>query len=201
MGLSTASGLRATHGRSGQDVGFQLAIPISRPFSFLTSTQRAASQPLKDLGSREPHTPLKPPPTMEGKVIAISGGSSGMGLELAKLLASRGATLSICDVVQSNLDKATSELSLDSSRFLAVPCDVRKLSEVNNWISKTVEKFGRLDGAANMAGIIGAAPGKTPVTEQDEEDWERIIGVNLTVSFGVFLGGRFGVDLCDFFRG
>ena len=83
---------------------------------------------------------------MEGKVIAISGGSSGMGLALAKLLASRGAKLSICDIVQSNFDKAAQEI--ETKDLFTFKCDVRDISQVHDWISKTVEKFGRLDGAA-----------------------------------------------------
>jgi NAD(P)-dependent dehydrogenase (short-subunit alcohol dehydrogenase family) len=47
---------------------------------------------------------------MEGKVIAITGGASGMGLALAKLLATKGVKISICDVVQSNLDKASQDI-------------------------------------------------------------------------------------------
>ena len=116
---------------------------------------------------------------MEGKIIAISGGSSGMGLALSKLLASRGAKLSICDVVQANLDKAEKEI--DTKDLFTFQCDVRNIDQVHEWISKTVEKFGRLDGAANMAGIIGAKPGSNFIAEQDEDDWDRIIGINLTV--------------------
>src|ERR1700761_1179794 len=116
--------------------------------------------------------------SMEGKVIAISGGSSGMGLALAKLLATRGAKLSICDIVQSNLDNATKEIP--TKELLTYQCDVRDFSQVKAWIDKTVQKFGRLDGAANMAGIIGQKPGSNFFGDQDEGDWDRVIGINLT---------------------
>jgi len=115
---------------------------------------------------------------MEGKVVAISGGSSGMGLALAKILAGRGAKLSICDVVQENLDKAVKEIEAED--LLTFRCDVRDLSQVHEWISKTVEKFGQLDGAANMAGIIGKRPGSNFIADQEEDDWERIMGINVT---------------------
>lgn len=117
---------------------------------------------------------------MEGKVIAISGGSSGMGLALSKLLASRGAKLSICDIVQENLDKATKDI--ETNELLTFKCDVRDVSQVRQWIKTTVDRFGRLDGAANMAGIIGARPGSNFLADQDEDDWDRVIGINVTVS-------------------
>lgn len=87
-----------------------------------------------------------------------------MGLALAKLLASRGAKLSICDIVQSNLDNATKEI--ETKDLLTFKCDVRSIDQVHEWISKTVNKYGRLDGAANMAGIIGRKPGSNFIGEQ-----------------------------------
>lgn len=121
--------------------------------------------------------------SFEGKVMAISGGSSGMGLALSKLLISRGSKVSICDVVQENLESAINELSeAKSEQLMVFKCDVRDAQQVSEWISRTVEKFGQLDGAANMAGIIGQKPGSNFIAEQDEEDWERIMGINVTVS-------------------
>ena len=117
---------------------------------------------------------------MEGKVVAISGGSSGIGLALSKTLAKRGAKVSICDVVQANLDKASTEI--ETKDLIAMKVDVRDLSQVQDWIGKTVERWGRLDGAANLAGIVGMKPGLNFIAEQDEDDWDRIIGINVTVS-------------------
>ena len=119
--------------------------------------------------------------SFEGKVVAISGGSSGMGFALAQLLAGRGAKLSICDVVQENLDNVINDLKSKPEELMVFKCDVRDAKQVSEWISRTVEKFGQLDGAANMAGIIGQKPGSNFIAEQDEEDWNRIVGVNITV--------------------
>lgn len=101
-----------------------------------------------------------------------------MGLALAKILAAKGAKISICDVVQANLDKASKEIA--TKDLLATKVDVRDIAQVESWISETVKKFGRLDGAANLAGIVGNKPGSNFVPEQDEGDWDRIIGINLT---------------------
>ena len=92
----------------------------------------------------------------QNKIIALTGGASGIGLATAHLLASRGATLSIADVNKEALDKAASEIhSRHNAEVLALVVDVRKPEQVEEWITKVVEKFGRLDGAANLAGVIG----------------------------------------------
>ncbi|KAF2162080.1 hypothetical protein M409DRAFT_31319, partial [Zasmidium cellare ATCC 36951] len=113
----------------------------------------------------------------------ITGGASGIGLAIAKTLHSRGAKISICDWSQENLDKAADAIGVSPEDFLACKCDVRDLAQVKSWIEQTVDKFGRLDGAANFAGVLGAKPWEDTVENQDEEDWERVIGINLTGTF------------------
>ena len=122
--------------------------------------------------------------SMEDKVVAITGGASGIGLATAKVLASRGAKLSLADVSESNLEKAKTtikEAAPDSGDVLTFKLDVRNISEVQDWIKQTVDKFGKLDGAANMAGISGARYGLTTIEDEDEEQWDIILGINLTV--------------------
>ncbi|KAK3047764.1 hypothetical protein LTR09_010879 [Extremus antarcticus] len=94
---------------------------------------------------------------MEGKVIAITGGASGICLATAQVLSSRGAKISICDISDESLAKAKDEIGGD-----------------------TVDKFGSLDGAANVAGTIGKKHGQHSVDEEDEDMWDLIVGVNLT---------------------
>ena len=117
--------------------------------------------------------------SMQGKVIAITGGASGIGLATAKVLASRGAKLSICDVSEDNL--ATAKEAIDGE-VITCKVDVRNLSQIKDWLKQTVDKFGSLDGAANLAGTIGTKFGSYAIDEEDEEMWDLIIGVNLTVS-------------------
>ncbi|KAJ9624817.1 hypothetical protein H2203_004767 [Taxawa tesnikishii (nom. ined.)] len=115
---------------------------------------------------------------MEGKVIAITGGASGIGLSLAKLLTSRGCKVSIADVSQASLDAAVA--SLDTHQIVSTQCDVRDLSSVAAWLKKTVDEFGRLDGAANLAGIHQRLDRSNQLHEMEEEEWDAIIGINLT---------------------
>lgn len=128
---------------------------------------------------------------MEGKIVAITGAASGIGLALAKTLASRGAKLSIADVQEDLLTQATNTISehvtssTEAASFnardsiLTSRCDVRELSQVTAWLKATVDKFGRLDHVANVAGIWRASN----IDEQEEDVWDLIMGVNLKVSY------------------
>ncbi len=121
---------------------------------------------------------------MEGKIIAITGGASGIALATAKILASRGAKISIADISEQNLEKAAEsikEASSNSEEVLTTKADVRNIGEIESWIKKTVEKFGKLDGAANLAGITGDMRGTFDLANEDEDNWDKVIGINLTV--------------------
>lgn len=109
----------------------------------------------------------------EGKVIAITGAASGMGLAAAQLLASRGATISLADINESALESAKDTLS--PGKHMTTVVDVRKRESVDSWIQKTVQQLGKLDGAVNMAGIIRPT---TPIAELSDEDWDLTFAVN-----------------------
>jgi len=125
--------------------------------------------------------PYLPTSSLTGKVIAITGGASGIGLATAQLLASRGATLSLADVSDQGLEAASKAIKAKHDvEILTFPLDVRSREQVDNWIKETVAKFGKLDGAANIAGVIPKNIGVGGIPELEEEEWEFIIGVNLT---------------------
>ncbi|EXJ71828.1 uncharacterized protein A1O5_04329 [Cladophialophora psammophila CBS 110553] len=117
---------------------------------------------------------------MKGKVFVVSGGASGMGLAAVKLLASRGAKVSVADWNTDLLAKLQSELGVSSSHLLTTQLDVRKRADVDDWIKATVAHFGRLDGGVNCAGVFGRHNVFGPLTETDDEQWDAAVGVNLT---------------------
>ncbi|KAJ5096876.1 dehydrogenase with different specificitie [Penicillium angulare] len=117
--------------------------------------------------------------SFEGKVIAITGAASGMGLATAKLIASQGGSVSLADINEDALLKASKTLDYPERHIISV-IDVRKSESVDKWIETTVQKFGKLDGAVNMAGVISPAK---PITEMTDDTWNFNFDVN---SRGVF---------------
>lgn len=126
------------------------------------------------------------PTPFKDKVIAITGAASGIGLATAKYLAVRGAGLSLADNRQEPLKAAIDLIKAvaPETDILTSVVDVRNSAEVEDWISSTVTKFGRLSGAANLAGVVGKSMGRVGVVDYDEDEWDLILNVNLK---GVFL--------------
>lgn len=87
----------------------------------------------------------------------------------------------MADVNEEGLRRALLTLpGQDQDRHLVTVVDVRKTESVDAWMAATLDKFGKLDGAVNMAGVISKA---APVTETSDETWDVVMGVNAT---GVF---------------
>jgi NAD(P)-dependent dehydrogenase (short-subunit alcohol dehydrogenase family) len=115
--------------------------------------------------------------SLSGKVIAITGAASGIGLALSQLLSSRGAKLSLSDIQSEALSKIASDLKSNGTEVLSTVLDVSSSSAVTDWINDTHAHFGRLDGAANIAGIVMPF---TNVEDIEDEVWEKVLSVNLS---------------------
>jgi len=95
---------------------------------------------------------------LHDKVALVTGGSRGLGLVLARELASEGAHLVICARDAEELDRAAQDLAGRGARVLAVPCDVTDAGQVRAMIDVVLRRWGRLDVVINNAGIIGVGP-------------------------------------------
>jgi NAD(P)-dependent dehydrogenase (short-subunit alcohol dehydrogenase family) len=116
--------------------------------------------------------------SLKDKVIVLTGAASGIGLETSRLLASKGAKLSLADVQEKPLKELEAELQQSGVQVISFVVDVSKRDQVEHWIAATVEKFGKLDGAANLAGVIGRQNNIAGIEDIDDEDWNFIFGVN-----------------------
>jgi NAD(P)-dependent dehydrogenase (short-subunit alcohol dehydrogenase family) len=119
---------------------------------------------------------------LEGKVSFVTGAGSGIGRATALAFAREGASVVVTDISeQGNRETAHMIEEESGGRALAVKCDVSKVEDVKSALDKTIETFGRLDIAFNNAGIECTIK---PAAEVTEEEWDRIIDIDLR---GVFL--------------
>lgn len=114
---------------------------------------------------------------LDGRVIFITGGATGIGKATAEECAANGAHVVISGSRMARLEPVVEEIAAKGGTIRAVQCDVTRSDDVAHAISFTVEKFGRLDGAFNSAGV---AQNFDPTGELTEEEWDRVIAINLT---------------------
>ncbi len=118
------------------------------------------------------------------RVVLITGGGSGLGRAAAVRLASEGAKLALVDISEPGLDatKAAVLEAAPEAEVLTTLADVSKEADVDAYVAATVERFGRIDGFFNNAGIEG----RQNLTEDfTAEEFDRVVSINLR---GVFLG-------------
>ena len=121
-----------------------------------------------------------------GKVVVISGGSRGLGLEIARLLASEGARVAILARNEPELQAAQDELKARSllairqeelspgPRVLAIPCDIGDRDQAEDAVRQVVDQYGRIDALINAAGIMQVAP----IDHLTVEDFENAMAVH-----------------------
>ena len=128
---------------------------------------------------------------MKDKVIIITGAAMGLGLAAAEELASKGAKLVLVDYNEDALKNALKKLNSDNNTLdaISIKADVSDEEQVKNYVNKTVEKYGRIDGFYNNAGIEGR---QAPLTEYDIDIFKKVIDINL---MGVYYGMRYVIPV------
>jgi NAD(P)-dependent dehydrogenase (short-subunit alcohol dehydrogenase family) len=114
-----------------------------------------------------------------GRVAIITGGSIGLGRQMAEGLAEMGANLVLCARKQERCRQAAEELQRLGIKAISLACDVSSQASVQAMVDATLSQFGRIDVLINNAGISWGAP----VEEMPLEDWKKVIDTNLTGTF------------------
>ena len=118
---------------------------------------------------------------MRDKVVVITGGASGIGKAAAIAFAREGARVVIGDIDTAGCETTVATIRSTGGDATFLHVDVTKSAEVQALINEAVERYGGLDYAFNNAGLVGSNFG---VVETTEEDWNRVVAINLT---GVWL--------------
>ncbi|KAF9739059.1 aba4 protein [Paraphaeosphaeria minitans] len=119
---------------------------------------------------------------LKDRVILLTGAASGIGLATAHVLASRGAKLSLADANPAGLSAATHEIEERCPGVALRTCvvDVRNEEQVRVWVEGAKEAWGRVDGAANVAGVIGEFEhGFRWLVSCNVSEWDFIMDINL----------------------
>ena len=119
---------------------------------------------------------------IEGKVVVITGASSGLGESTARHLAELGATVVLGARRVDRIDALARELTANGQPALAVQTDVTDRVQVQRLVDAAIARFGRIDVMINNAGLMP----HSPLERLKIDDWDRMIDVNLKgVLYGI----------------
>ncbi len=114
-------------------------------------------------------------PSLEGRVAAITGASSGIGEATALMLAGEGVAVSLAARRTDRIEALAERINADGGRALAIETDITDEAQANAFVARTHEELGGLDALINNAGVMLLGPVAGAPTEQ----WRQMVEVNL----------------------
>ena len=114
-----------------------------------------------------------------GKIALVTGGSRGLGLQIAESLGEMGAKLALTARKADELEEAREHLARQSIEALPLPCDLSQPQAIEPMLSRVLERYGRVDILVNNAGATWGAPAE----DHPLEAWQKLVNLNLTGTF------------------
>jgi NAD(P)-dependent dehydrogenase (short-subunit alcohol dehydrogenase family) len=114
------------------------------------------------------------------RVAIVTGAARGIGFAIAERLSRAGAQVVVADVDEEGAVAAVERLREGGGEAVEAVADITKPDEVDAIVKRAIDAFGKLDVLVNNAGITGR---DAPLSEITDEDWERVLGLNLTATF------------------
>ena len=119
---------------------------------------------------------------VEGKVVVITGASSGLGEASARLLSAQGASVALGARRHDRIQSLATELTRNGRKAIAVTMDVTRFEQVKRLVDAAVETYGRIDVMINNAGLMP----QSPLERLRIDEWDRMIDVNIKgVLYGI----------------
>ncbi|MFF2043408.1 SDR family NAD(P)-dependent oxidoreductase [Kitasatospora sp. NPDC058170] len=114
------------------------------------------------------------------KSVLVTGGGTGIGRAIALAFAREGARVAVAGRTGGPLAETVALIEAEGGKAVALVADVSKGQDAARLVREAVEAFGGLDVAVNNAGILG---NPAPIADLDEEDWQRVLDINVTGTF------------------
>ena len=117
-----------------------------------------------------------------GQVAIVVGSARGIGATIAHTFAGEGASIVLVDLepMKAQLDEVAREITQENGKAIAVVADCTDDGQVNRMIDDTLRRWGKVDILVNSAGLRGPL---VPVQEITEQEWDRVLAVNLKAVF------------------
>jgi 3-oxoacyl-[acyl-carrier protein] reductase len=119
-------------------------------------------------------------PAFADRVVLVTGGAASLGRGISENLASRGATVIIADRDIAGARRLESEIAAQGGRALALEVDVTQVASIERMVRAVFDRYGRIDGLVNNAGILGPVK---PLWETTDAEVEQVFDLNVRAVF------------------